>query len=192
MVEIPTPHYLKPGHRFDSGPIILDLYRLLSLVLAEKQVSVLIKAEFDGFAWLRERYLESEIVRILISAATSIRISFDQTDPLMFENLTTNCGTLHWPKQDKTEVLDLREACNKIIHATRINFDGRLDPMDHPSNPEPDPLYLIRSSICMVSSTTATGMQNSRSQTLCVGPSLPSGSEGTGLKQATHGNVVAL
>lgn len=142
MVEIPTPHYLKPGHRFDSGPIILDLYRLLSLVLAEKQVSALIKAEFDGFAWLRERYLESEIVRILISAATSIRISFDQTDPLMFENLTTNCGTLHWPKQDKTEVLDLREACNKIIHATRINFDGRLDPMDHPSNPEPDPLYL--------------------------------------------------
>ena len=49
MVEIPTPHYLKPGHRFDSGPIILDLYRLLSLVLAEKQVSALIKAEFDGF-----------------------------------------------------------------------------------------------------------------------------------------------
>jgi hypothetical protein len=38
MAEVPTPHYVEPGHRFDAGPYLLDLYRLLCTELGDRLV----------------------------------------------------------------------------------------------------------------------------------------------------------
>ena len=42
----------------------------------------------------------------------------------------------NWPKR-KNEALTIREACNKIIHATRIQRDiANPDPFRNPDNPD--------------------------------------------------------
>jgi len=130
MAERPPPDYMKAGHIFDRGPITLDLYRLLSMVLVDQRMSGLAsKSHFIDM--LREEYLGEEITRILISSAAALRIWFDLHDPRYFADLKTNCGKLFadWPtRSKKSEVLTLREACNKIIHATRVHHDTVGDP----------------------------------------------------------------
>jgi hypothetical protein len=79
----------------------------------------------------------------LISAAVALRIWFDQHPPEVFAKLKTNCGTLYpdWRKQKKKkEVLTLRQACNKIIHATEISYD--LVVPDKAHNPDYEGAYI--------------------------------------------------
>jgi hypothetical protein len=46
-----------------------------------------------------------------------------------------------WPQhKDHHEVLTLREACNKIIHATEINYDSVIP--DRSNNPDREGVYL--------------------------------------------------
>jgi hypothetical protein len=54
----------KPGHRIDPGPFILDLYRLVCIVLADKQV-----AQTGHLRLLQGEYRDIEVIRILISIA---------------------------------------------------------------------------------------------------------------------------
>jgi hypothetical protein len=117
---------LTPNPNLDGGPFALDLYRLLCMMLADKQIAALV----DQLAYttppvqeLQDRYRSSEIIRILISSAVTLRILFDQ-HPRAFDTLPHKpCGKLwpRWPEQKRTsELLTLREACNKIIHARNI------------------------------------------------------------------------
>ena len=125
MVEEPTPDYLRPGHHLDPGSFTLDLYRLLCMVKADNRVAKLgIKSR--SISELQGEYLDYEVKRILISSAAALRIWFDQHDQQAFAHLRTDCGKLYpnWPRRKNVyEVLTLREACNKIIHATEINYD---------------------------------------------------------------------
>jgi hypothetical protein len=41
MAEEHLPEYYKPGHTIEPGPFLLDLYRLLCMVLADKQLAQL-------------------------------------------------------------------------------------------------------------------------------------------------------
>ena len=133
---------LQGEHHFDPGPFTLDLYRLLCLVLADRRVAA-IAAESYSIAWLQGEYLRTEVRRILISSADALRIWFDLHDRTAFEHLKTDCGTLfpRWP-EDKSmyEVLTLREACNKIIHAKEINYDSVIPDRSH--NPDEEGIYL--------------------------------------------------
>src|SRR5262249_3798866 len=69
-----------------------------------------------------------EVTRILVSSAVVLRMWLDQkhpqNHPRTFNNSKSNCGRLfaNWPKK-KSEVLTLREACNKIIHAEKVYPD---------------------------------------------------------------------
>jgi hypothetical protein len=75
---------------------------------------------------LHDEHTYSEMIRILLSSSVALRVWFDHQDPKAHSDLKTNCGRLfpNWPKKkEKPEVLTLREACNKIIHATTVNFD---------------------------------------------------------------------
>jgi hypothetical protein len=80
----------------------------------------------------------------LISCAIGLRILFDQSHPqakAIRVEKNSNCGTLspNWPKR-KIEVLKLREACNKIIHATDIRFDVVIPEEAH--NPDEEGAYI--------------------------------------------------
>jgi hypothetical protein len=152
MAELPVPHWLKPGHRFEYGPYLLDLYRLLSMELADERVVNLGETEFPAIERLRGEFVEGECIRILTSTSIALRILFDQRDERLaggrdeeldeFKN--GHCGRLYanWSKVKESEGLTLREACNKIIHATKINRDvADTDPGRKPSYYQPF-LYL--------------------------------------------------
>src|SRR5262249_46285495 len=152
MAELPVPHWLKPGHRFESGPYLLDLYRLLSMELADERVVNLAETEFPVIERLRGEFVEGECIRILTSTSIALRILFDQHDERLAgrrdEELDDikngDCGRLYgnWPKVKESEVLTLLEACNKIIHATGVNRDvADPDPGRKPSYYQPY-LYL--------------------------------------------------
>lgn len=121
---------------FPGQVVRLDLYRLLCSFLASKQLSEL----SDGSDWcpyqpLRDEFEISEIIRILVSSAVAIRGAaqgnFDEhrAAPEFLEQSVV--GTLVRNLVTPTEEsLNLREACNKIIHArhTEVVRVGDGDP----------------------------------------------------------------
>ena len=116
---------LKPGQHFDPGPFALDLYRLLCIVLADKAVA---KLSVDA--------------RVLVSSAVALRIMFDRY-PKAFGKLPQRpCGILYpkWPGRT-SELLPLREACNKIVNATDSKDDLARNPNEEGSYVRPF-LYL--------------------------------------------------
>jgi hypothetical protein len=130
VVEV-VPDFVKPGHRFDTGPFLLDLYRLFGIVYGDRQLTRM-EEEQHSIASLRGAYLYSELIRILTSTAVVLRILFDQHPELFAEVSQRPCGKLQSDRsQTQIEDLMLREACNKIIHATKVHYDEQ----------DPDPGY---------------------------------------------------
>lgn len=115
----------------------------------DQQSEPTIDASFCGqhgsISFIRDAYLRSEVIRILISTSVALRIWFDENDPEAFEGLNTNCGRLwtEWKAKTKakSEVLTLREACNKIIHATKVHHDGEFE-KPRSGNPDEEERYL--------------------------------------------------
>jgi hypothetical protein len=106
MVEEVPEDFIKPGHHFDTGPSLVDLYRLLCIVTADKKLAKL-EIQSKVISLLRGEYLDAELLRTLTSSSTALRILFDQRDPreLAFSR-TKNCGKLYpeWPKKRGTNV----------------------------------------------------------------------------------------
>ncbi len=138
------PELVKQGHSLDPGPFTLDLYRLTCMVLADREVAKH-TLKSDSFKTLQGTYLRSEVARILISCAIGLRIRSDQAWNLDLDTIErwSDCGKLYpdWPAPENTfDVLKLREACNKIIHATDIRFDEVIP--DASTNPDQEGVYL--------------------------------------------------
>lgn len=114
----------KQPHAIERGAFVLDLYRLLCMVTASREVASH-GLTSPAIAMMQGGFFKSEVTRILISCAAGLRILFDQR-PQGPMNEQRDCGKLfpNWATDPaKVEVLTLREACNKIIHATDIRFD---------------------------------------------------------------------
>jgi hypothetical protein len=117
----------RQGHSIATDAFMLDLYRLVCMVSADQQVA---KYAYTSHAieTLQSTFLRSEVTRILISSAVALRIQSDQRQHPVEppSELKSDCGRLYpvWPADESAfEVLRLREACNKIIHATDFRFD---------------------------------------------------------------------
>jgi hypothetical protein len=54
--EVPEYDLMKPGHRFDTGPLLLDLYRLLTMVLGDKHLAEMEEESFT-IQTLRGQYV---------------------------------------------------------------------------------------------------------------------------------------
>ncbi|MEL6711251.1 MAG: hypothetical protein AAFP10_01715 [Pseudomonadota bacterium] len=92
----------------------LDLYRLLTLLLADKQI-----ASDPLFCTLGQHHFDHEVDRLLILIAAMTRRLLDNTGSTIRRSV---CGRFwrHYPKQQKTYDLDLHHACSMIIHASNI------------------------------------------------------------------------
>jgi hypothetical protein len=120
----------RPGHLPNVSATLVELHRLVSIFLASKSFASLIVAAAGHAAELHDPVFqlqqveEDEISRILLTLAITARVVDDANNrPL---NLVAGaCGILvpdtHNP--DVSRPLDLREACNKLIHAERRRFD---------------------------------------------------------------------
>lgn len=70
MAEQLPDGIMKPGHHIDPGPFLLDLYRLLCIVVADKEV-----AQIESASLLQGSYRDTEVIRILISGAIQLSSS---------------------------------------------------------------------------------------------------------------------
>ncbi|RQU97756.1 hypothetical protein [Burkholderia cenocepacia] len=108
----------------------IDLHRLLAIFLASKEFADRIDAPQRHNAELRDPLFilqeceEDEISRILLSLAVTAR-AVDDAHNQILELVAGVCGTLirDMTTPDVTIALELREACNKIIHADHWHFD---------------------------------------------------------------------
>jgi len=129
MAEWENPKVFDSGYGPDVEITRLDLYRLLNQFLASKVLSEYCKKDqwLNHAMYSLDHFFEIEATRILLSSAVIARVIDDRDNHL--KKLDTSCGDLI-PDLDfpeKTVVLNLREACNKIIHATTIKYDVEVD-----------------------------------------------------------------
>jgi hypothetical protein len=122
-----------PGRRnFDlnSATVMRDLYRLVTMVLADRELSTLAETEHEALARLRMQFIEDELVHLLIGSAVTNRLREEhmralREDPAEgFQPLVHDCGLLKLDVTVDCEIaLTFREACNKIIHAEEITTE---------------------------------------------------------------------
>lgn len=120
----------RPGHLPDAAGTFVELHRLLAIFLASRGFADLIEAGFQHAAeqhdpiFTLQEVEESEVSRILLTLAITARVLDDANE--RFPGLgEVDCGTLtpNIQQADNNRPLTLREACNKIIHATKRRVD---------------------------------------------------------------------
>jgi hypothetical protein len=90
---------------------------------------------------LQAGFEEFEIVRLLVNIAVTARI-MDERENRSSNKFNLHCGQLieDLTKPANVVPLDLREACNKIIHATKFNWD--VDQLKEENLPYPTTRFL--------------------------------------------------
>ena len=116
----------KEGHFPNTENTVIELHRLLSIFLASRHFAELC-TEYPGEGFDPINKIQEveghEITRILLSVAITARVINDREDRV-FKVVGSDCGTLQKDTNaNVTGVLDIREACNKIIHADKVRFD---------------------------------------------------------------------
>ncbi|MDI1361844.1 hypothetical protein [Methylotenera sp.] len=128
MAEFINPQegFFKEGYFPNVGNTMLEVYRLLTIFLASKNfASLLTNYPGEGFdpIYKVQEVEEDEITRLLLTLSITARV-IDDRENLIFKNISSPCGTLQANLDNETVIqLNLREACNKIIHAKKIHFD---------------------------------------------------------------------
>jgi hypothetical protein len=124
MAEIENENFNK-GHNLDLKQVRLDIYRLLCYFEASKPIATLSDTNSDFLMQgLFDEFMSDEVSRILLECAIVLRMIDDESESDIEEKDPFNCGELEFD----TEItkLSLREACNKIIHGLKINFDMEM------------------------------------------------------------------
>lgn len=122
----PQEGFFREGHYPNTVHAVLELHRLLALFLASKSFAAL-RTNYPGEGfdpiYKIQEVEEDEITRLLLNLAITARV-IDDREGHALERLSSNCGQLNSNLENEdTEVLGLREACNKIIHAKKIRTD---------------------------------------------------------------------
>ncbi|MHB1334101.1 MAG: hypothetical protein ACYCY1_16040 [Sulfuriferula sp.] len=122
----PQEGHLKEGLCPNTSNTVLELHRLLALFLASKNFAAL-RTNFPGEGfdpiYKIQDVEEDEITRLLLNLAITARVIDDRQDRVL-ERVGSNCGQLEKNGgSQNVETLNLRDACNKIIHAKKIRFD---------------------------------------------------------------------
>lgn len=123
MAEVERHPALRQGHVFDGGVVVLDLWRLSVIFLADKSYTRWESDSGDRAVSNLRQFADDEVTRILLTSAIAIRI-VDDREGQVVDAHTGPCGTIQSDRENPASMpLSLRDACNKIIHAERINFD---------------------------------------------------------------------
>ena len=122
MAEYENLNFNK-GHQFDLKQIRLDLFRFSCYFESSEFLSL--ENNSDGKKnyqkYLQKEFFIDEVSRILLQTAIVLRIFDDDSEADCTEKNPFYCGKLIIENKEKK--LSLREACNKIIHTDKVNFD---------------------------------------------------------------------
>jgi hypothetical protein len=110
----------------DRGAVLLKAYQLLCLFFANKEIARRSAPGDDGapLRRLERRFFEGEASRLLIEVAVAVRVLDDQArrlpagDERRLDHERRMAAVRHHPYGMFDDLgLDLREACNKLIHS---------------------------------------------------------------------------
>lgn len=128
---------MRNHHQFgEAFPLVIDglnirrdLYLLLACALSSKRYAELTSGkDYDTLQKLRDAHEQQEIGRLLLSLAVRIRV-FDDRGQMPPSVMRRSCGSLTTGQDRAT--LTLREACNKIVHAHKLQvMVSHLDEFD--------------------------------------------------------------
>lgn len=132
MSELIQNEEWRAAHRLDPSAYFPEVYRLLCHVLSSPSIAN-VQQGFRGHL-LSATFQQAEISRLMIHVASYYRVKYDGS----WEHATwlhdeyEGVGLLveDLNKPDATVKLPFRKACNKIIHANRVHFDGTADTKD--------------------------------------------------------------
>ena len=114
--------------KLDDAACREKLYTLLAVFVASKQIGKLCEgSDAPTFRTMLDEHETSLATHLLIECAVLIRIKddvFQRQHGISAETTKDIVGTLfHWCRHVDSRELNLREACNKIVHAKQMNFD---------------------------------------------------------------------
>jgi hypothetical protein len=123
---IPLQPQRKEGHFPNTENTVIELHRLLAIFLSSRHFAELCERYpgegFDPIYKIQEVEAD-EITRILLSLAVTARVVDDREERIS-ELVGSDCGVLQKDLDiQETDVLGIREACNKLIHAKTVRFD---------------------------------------------------------------------
>jgi hypothetical protein len=117
------------GHQIDVAGFLKDVVQLASLISAGTGFAMIWRGpdrdpdhELDRFKDIVAAHLRTDIPRLMISIAATLRAKIDDGSWTLPDSL----GSVGWLSKgervnpEQGEVLSLREACNKIIHAKKV------------------------------------------------------------------------
>ena len=137
MPEYAPRHVHREGFVHDNTAILKDLYRLITIFLSANALYKLANAE-DGNRPFNEvsQFESAEIARLLISSAAIIS-TLDDLEHTPSAAESDSCGQLETNTEDTHPpiTLTLREASNKIIHASKIRY-GHEEGFEPRTGPE--------------------------------------------------------
>lgn len=114
------------GLRVDPERVRLLSFRLLTIFLASKELNTLRDGEYDSGSDVLSQYERPEIEHLLLQIAILCRTADDNAiaGRTFHERYNPSVGKVYpdTAKPDLT-VLRLREACNKIIHQEKVNYE---------------------------------------------------------------------
>jgi hypothetical protein len=113
---------MREGYVFDNQILKFELYKLLCFIKADE----FIENEASRFYDLIAEFSDDQIILLLISIAINVRI-IDDRDKNYLTKYDTGCGKLYINVNKTKKPLDLRNACNKIIHAKKIRYEVNKD-----------------------------------------------------------------
>src|SRR5262245_34090722 len=116
------------NYELNAGTVLRDLYRLLCILASERHLLRVIKRKGDPLLSLRARFVEDEIVHLLVQTAVMNRLQLEHLAQSRDGSKEPHtpidqqaCGDLQDDVlQDHVRILSFREACNKIVHAKQI------------------------------------------------------------------------
>lgn len=109
------------GYPIAAEALDLEIYKLYCLYTSSSILHGLVR-QFPNINWLLETFEQSELSKKIISIAVIIRnqedtrITKKSKDSIVGELIPDEHNPIN------VEKLNLREACNKIVHALDINF----------------------------------------------------------------------
>lgn len=125
----------RKNYTINGGNVLRDAYRLLNAVLADNSIAHVAVNKRDALVELRDRFVEDELVDLLIGTAVMNRAQDDHmsgprsdASEISFVPVDQPCGRLVnylGTKKEAQIELTLREACNKIIHSDQIIVETR-------------------------------------------------------------------
>lgn len=102
-----------------------DLHHLLCIFLASKPLAELIENEpgYTSDKLMFHEIEDLEVTRLFLTTAITLRVLDDREDRNL-DCFSMHCGSLTDARKQGTEKrITIREACNKIVHATNVEFE---------------------------------------------------------------------